>query len=91
MNETTIQELRARLRGELITPTDPTYESARKVYNAMIDRRPALSRDAGTAACPPEPIIGSFMRGARLSPIPSTSSWVISRSGSEFMTLASCR
>jgi FAD/FMN-containing dehydrogenase len=42
MNETTIQQLRARLRGELITPADPTYESARKVYNAMIDRRPTL-------------------------------------------------
>jgi FAD/FMN-containing dehydrogenase len=42
MNETTTQELRAKLRGELITPADPTYEAARKVYNAMIDRRPAL-------------------------------------------------
>ena len=42
MNESTVQELRAKLRGELITPTDLTYETARKVYNAMIDRRPAL-------------------------------------------------
>jgi hypothetical protein len=40
MNATT--ELRGKLRGELITPADPTYEAARKVYNAMIDRRPAL-------------------------------------------------
>jgi len=39
MNESTVQELRAKLRGELITPTDLTYETARKVYNAMIDRR----------------------------------------------------
>jgi FAD binding domain len=42
MNESTVQELRAKLRGELITPTDLAYEAARKVYNAMIDRRPAL-------------------------------------------------
>ena len=42
MNATKVQELRAKLRGELITPADPTYEAARKVYNAMIDRRPAL-------------------------------------------------
>jgi len=42
MNESTIQELRAKLRGELIRPTGLTYETARKVYNAMIDRRPAL-------------------------------------------------
>ena len=42
MNETEIQELRARFRGEMITPGDAAYEAARKVYNGMIDRRPAL-------------------------------------------------
>jgi len=42
MKETTVQELRGKLRGQLITPADPTYEAARKVYNGMIDRRPAL-------------------------------------------------
>ena len=42
MNETSIQEFRSKLRGQLITPADPTYDEARKVYNGMIDRRPAL-------------------------------------------------
>ena len=42
MNETEIQELRAKFRGELITPGDAAYDAARKVYNGMIDRRPAL-------------------------------------------------
>src|SRR5215813_10438789 len=42
MNESKVQELRSKLRGELITPADAGYETARKVYNAMIDRRPAL-------------------------------------------------
>lgn len=36
-----VSELRAQLRGELIEPGQPGYEQARRVYNGMIDRRPA--------------------------------------------------
>jgi FAD/FMN-containing dehydrogenase len=42
MNDTDIQELRGKFRGELITPADAAYDGARKVYNGMIDKRPAL-------------------------------------------------
>ena len=31
-----------RLRGELIQPQDSNYNEARKLYNAMIDKRPAV-------------------------------------------------
>ncbi len=34
--------LRAILRGELIQPSDQSYEDARAVYNGMIDKRPAM-------------------------------------------------
>ncbi len=34
--------LKASLRGELIQPDDEGYDAARKVYNGMIDRHPAL-------------------------------------------------
>jgi FAD/FMN-containing dehydrogenase len=37
-----IPQLRAALRGEVIAPNDPEYESARLVVNAAVDRRPAL-------------------------------------------------
>ena len=37
-----VQNLTALLRGELIQPGDGGYEQARKLYNGMIDKRPAL-------------------------------------------------
>jgi FAD/FMN-containing dehydrogenase len=37
-----IQEFRASLSGQLILPGHPNYNEVRKVWNAMIDRRPAL-------------------------------------------------
>ncbi len=35
-------ELKTLIRGELIQPADAGYEEARKLYNAMIDKRPGL-------------------------------------------------
>ena len=37
-----IDQLRTSFRGELIEPADPRYEESRKVYNAMISRKPRL-------------------------------------------------
>ena len=37
-----IDQLKAAFRGELIHVDHPAYESARKVYNGMIDKRPHL-------------------------------------------------
>ena len=37
-----VEGFQAGLRGDLLRPDDPRYETARKVYNGMIDRRPAL-------------------------------------------------
>jgi len=50
LDETTIEKFKASLGGELIQPNDEGYDDARKVWNAMIDKRPALiSRCSGTA------------------------------------------
>ncbi|HZV50830.1 MAG TPA: FAD-binding oxidoreductase [Candidatus Dormibacteraeota bacterium] len=42
LDDRAAEELGSRLRGGLLRPRDEGYESARKVYNGMIDRRPAL-------------------------------------------------
>ncbi len=42
LNESSIQEFRARLRGGLIEPHDNAYAQAIKVYNGMIIRHPRM-------------------------------------------------
>ena len=42
MQQEAVAEFKGKLRGDLIEPTDPRYESERKVYNAMISRKPRL-------------------------------------------------
>jgi FAD/FMN-containing dehydrogenase len=37
-----IDQLRSTIRGTIVLPGDSAYESARKVYNGMIDKRPAI-------------------------------------------------
>jgi FAD/FMN-containing dehydrogenase len=61
-DKTTAQAAREELagfRGQLIGPDDADYEEARKVYNAMIDRRPAL-----IARCPDADDVAAMVRFA---------------------------
>ena len=37
-----VDSLRERVRGDVVTPEDEGYDVARQVYNAMVDRRPAV-------------------------------------------------
>src|SRR5829696_9913188 len=53
LSDTAIAEFARNLNGQLITPTDPDYEAARRVWNGLIDRQPALiarCADAGDVA-----------------------------------------
>jgi len=36
------KELRGMIKGSVLVPDDPGYEEARQIWNAMIDRRPAM-------------------------------------------------
>ena len=48
--DTDVQRLATAMRGRVIRPGDPDYDEARKVYNAMIDKRPALIARCATVA-----------------------------------------
>ena len=37
-----IEKFKGSLRGELIQPNDASYDDARKIWNGMIDKHPAL-------------------------------------------------
>lgn len=37
-----LDQFAATVRGEVITPESPNYDDARKLYNGMIDKRPAV-------------------------------------------------
>ena len=45
-----VAELRRSLAGSVIEPADPEYDAARRCYNALIDRRPALIARCASAA-----------------------------------------
>jgi hypothetical protein len=42
LDEQILEPLRAGLRGDVIRPGDTQYDDARAIYNAMIDKRPAV-------------------------------------------------
>jgi FAD/FMN-containing dehydrogenase len=50
LDDARLEELRATIRGEVVTPDDADYDEARAVHNAIYDRRPGLIiRCSGTA------------------------------------------
>ena len=42
LDKTAVEALQAGLRGLLLRPDNPGYDEARRVWNGMIDKRPAL-------------------------------------------------
>ncbi len=50
LQATKIEELKDSIRGEILLPKDEAYESARKIWNAMIDKRPAVIARCATTS-----------------------------------------
>ncbi|MHA1938964.1 MAG: FAD-binding oxidoreductase, partial [Candidatus Thorarchaeota archaeon] len=45
-----VEDLKLQIRGDVLLPSDADYDQARKIWNGMIDKRPALIvRCTGTA------------------------------------------
>lgn len=42
MQSTTVEELKLDFQGDVLLPGDDAYDGARKIWNAMIDKRPAV-------------------------------------------------
>ncbi len=45
-----LEEFRGGFTGEILLPSDGAYESARKIWNAMIDKRPAVIARCATTS-----------------------------------------
>jgi FAD/FMN-containing dehydrogenase len=46
---TKVEALKRSLKGDVLRPGEPAYDEARKIWNAMIDKRPALIVRCATA------------------------------------------
>ena len=42
LNDLALQNFKSSIRGQVIMPDDPSYDEVRKIYNGMIDKRPAI-------------------------------------------------
>jgi len=60
LSEKSIDKLKSKVKGTVILPSDSGYSEARKVWNAMIDRKPAVIVQCADAADVPHSI--SFAR-----------------------------
>jgi FAD/FMN-containing dehydrogenase len=49
LDDGAVGALGATIRGELIRPGDERYDDARRVWNGMVDKRPAIARCTGVA------------------------------------------
>src|SRR6266540_2112609 len=50
LDDIAVDELRKTFDGELIRPTDATYDAARRAWNGIVDKRPVLvARPRGTS------------------------------------------
>lgn len=62
-----VERLENKLKGRIIRPEDPAYDELRKIWNAMIDRRPALIVQCADPADIPPSIAFARENGLEIS------------------------
>lgn len=65
-NETT-EKLRSKVKGQIVLPGDPNYDEVREIWNAMIDRRPAVIIQCAEADDVPHAIAFARENGLEIS------------------------
>jgi FAD/FMN-containing dehydrogenase len=67
-NANAVQELRARLDGEIVTPSDANWDEARQAWNLAVDQRPAAVVYAESADDVVATVSFARGRGLRIAP-----------------------
>lgn len=67
LSENAVENLKNKLKGTVSLPHDPNYDNARKIWNAMIDRRPALIVHCATADDVPHALRFALENGLEVS------------------------
>jgi FAD/FMN-containing dehydrogenase len=62
-----IANFKSRIKGQIVLPSDSTYGEVRKIWNAMIDRQPALIVRCGEADDVPHAIAFARENGLEIS------------------------
>ncbi len=63
----TMEKLKQKVTGQIIQPQDPEFDETRKIWNGMIDRRPAVIVQCGQAADVPHAIGFARENGLEIS------------------------
>ncbi|HEY5706570.1 MAG TPA: FAD-dependent oxidoreductase [Terrimicrobiaceae bacterium] len=64
ISKETTENLKRKVKGQIVLPSDPSYDEVREIWNAMIERRPALIVRCAEAGDVPHAI--SFARESGL-------------------------
>jgi hypothetical protein len=67
ISDETIDKLRGKVKARIVLPGDPSYDEVRVIWNAMIDRRPAIIVQCAEADDVPHAITFARDNGLELS------------------------